>query len=202
VRSLRRGIRGVVVVGFVAITTVPFTAAPARAGAGCHGDATEATGTVVVLDQRCFGPTVLRVAPGTKVTWINKDFDVHNVTGFGYRWGTQGDLRQGDRFATTFSSRGVFPYTCYLHPGMNGAVVVGDVAPSLAEGALPQSDAVVTEDEAAPKAATRVVAAGQGAGSAGPWPALAGIGFALAFVNGLALIWLRRRMASAPVDPS
>jgi hypothetical protein len=96
----------------------------------------------------------------------------------------------------------VFPYTCYLHLGMNGAVVVGDVAPSLAEGALPQSDAVVSEDEAAPKAAARVVAAGQGTGSAGPWPALAGIGFALAFANGLALIWLRRRIASAPVDPS
>jgi hypothetical protein len=143
------------------------------------------------------------VAPGTKVTWLNKDSDVHNVTGFGYRWGTQGDIREGERFSTTFQSRGVFPYTCYLHPGMNGAVVVGDAAPSLDGGIAPESDAVVGEDAAAPEEATRVVTAGQTtAGSAGPWPALAGVGFALAFANGLALIWLRRRMASARSDPS
>jgi plastocyanin len=200
----RRRIKAAAMVGFVAITTLPLIAAPARAGGGCHGEATEATGTVVVLAERCFGPTVLRVAPGAKVTWINRDYDVHNVTGFGYRWGTQGDLRRGDRFSTTFSSQGVYPYTCYLHPGMNGAVVVGEVAaPAATDGLEPQSGTTVAEDAAAPKTSTQVVAAGQTtAGSAGPWPALAGIGFALAFAGGLALIWLRRRMASTPVDPS
>jgi plastocyanin len=186
----------------VAAATIPFAALPAEAGGGCHGAATEGTGAVVVLDQRCFGPTILRVAPGTKVTFVNKDPDVHNVTGFGYRWGSQSDLRQGQRFSTTFGSRGVFPYTCTLHPGMNGAVVVGDAAPSLDGGVAPQSDAVVTDD-VAPQAATTIVTAGQTtAGSAGPWPALAGTGFALAFAGGVTLIWLRRRIASAPSDPS
>ncbi len=186
----------------LAATALPLTAVPARAGGGCHGEATEATGNLVVLAQRCFGPTILRVAPGTKVTWVNKDFDLHNVTGFGYRWGSQEDLRQGDRFSTTFDARGVFPYTCYLHPGMNGAVVVGDVAPSLVDGAVPQSDAAVSADAAEAKAATKVVAAGQSTRETGPWPALAGVGFALAFANGLALVLLRRRIASASADPS
>ena len=200
----RRRLKAAALAGFVAAMVVPLAAVPAHAGAGCHEEATEATGAVVVLAERCFGPTVLRVVPGTKVTWINKDFDVHNVTGFGYRWGTEGDIRQGQRFSTTFRSRGVFPYTCYLHTGMNGAVVVGDAAPSLDGGIAPESGAVVNDEEAAaPKAATRVVTAGQiTSDSAGPWPALAGVGFALAFVNGLTLIWLRRRLASVPSDPS
>ena len=194
----RRRIRGAMVIGFMAAAALPLTAVPAQAGGGCHGEATEGTGTTVVLAQRCFGPTILRVAPGTRVTWVNEDFDLHNVTGFGYEWGTDGDLRQGGRFATTFQSKGVYPYTCYLHPGMNGAVVVGNVAPSLVEGAVPQSDAAVSAD-AAP---ATVVAAGQSTADSGPWPALAGVGFALAFANGVALIMLRRRMASAPANPS
>lgn len=200
-RRWRRRLWGAAIVGFVAAATVPITAVPAQAGGGCHGEATEGTGAQVVLAQRCFGPTILRVAPGTKVTWINEDDDIHNVTGFGYRWGTQDDLSKGDRFSSTFQSRGVFPYTCYLHPGMNGAVVVGDAAPALDSGIAPDSDVVVSDD--APKGTTRVVTAGQTtSGSAGPWPALAGVGFALAFANGLTLIWLRRRVVRAPTEPS
>jgi plastocyanin len=203
VRTWRRRLRSVTVVGFVAAATIPFAAPSAEAGGGCHGGATEGTGAVVVLDQRCFGPTILRVAQGTTVSFVNKDPDAHNVTGFGYRWGSQSDLRQGERFSTTFGSRGVFPYTCTLHPGMNGAVVVGDAAPSLEGGVAPQSDAGVADDAATPQAATTVATAGQTTpGSAGPWPALAGVGFALALANGVTLIWLRRRITSARSDPS
>jgi plastocyanin len=199
----RRRLRIAAAVGFLAVTSIPLAALPTEAGGGCHGEATEGTGAVVVMAERCFGPTVLRVAPGTQVTWVSKDSDVHTVTGFGYQWGSQGDLGQGERFSTMFRSRGVFPYTCYLHPGMNGAVVVGDAAPSQDGGLAPQSGAVAVHDAAAPRAATRVVTAGQTtAGSAGPWPALTGVGFALAFAGGVTLIWLRRRIASARSYPS
>jgi hypothetical protein len=36
------------------------------------------------------------------------------------------DLLEGDSIAATFDAPGVYPFACYLHPGMVGAVVVGD----------------------------------------------------------------------------
>jgi plastocyanin len=99
-------------------------------GGGCHGtDAgttgvTDATGTTVEMVDACFTPTILRVAPGTRVTFVNRDPMIHTVTA--NDWGQWGDMSQGDRFSTTFQDEGVYPYACSYHPGMSGAIVVGD----------------------------------------------------------------------------
>ena len=37
-----------------------------------------------------------------------------------------GTLGQGGTYSYTFAASGVYPYYCFLHPGMVGAVVVGD----------------------------------------------------------------------------
>ena len=48
----------------------------------------------------------------------------------GDTWGTFDDLGTGDRVAYTFDEDGVYVYSCFLHPGMVGAVVAGSGAGS------------------------------------------------------------------------
>jgi hypothetical protein len=36
------------------------------------------------------------------------------------------DMDQGDSFRARFADPGIYPYSCTYHPGMTGAVVVGD----------------------------------------------------------------------------
>jgi plastocyanin len=119
---------GVVLLGgLIAVFGAPGTAI---AGGGCHGgmtqaDATgEAEATVRMVDQ-CFQASILRVDPGTSVTFAHHDPGItHNVGGT--EWGFYGDMRSGDTFTSTFDDPGVYPFACSYHPGMNGAIVVGD----------------------------------------------------------------------------
>ncbi|MFN2591131.1 MAG: hypothetical protein ABR518_10245 [Actinomycetota bacterium] len=104
-----------------------------------------------------------------------------------------------------FRTAGVFPYTCYLHPGMNGAVVVGGVdAPKLESGSDPLSDSSLTAD-AAPNAGTTLAArtaAVPTSSSAGPWRATTAAGFGLAFVLGLVLLLQWRHGRRVTGEPS
>jgi plastocyanin len=96
----------------------------ATAGGGCHGGVTDGTGDTVELVDACFTPTTLRIEPGQQVTFVNRDPMIHNVTA--NLWGHFDDLDQGDAFTATFEQEGVYPYACTYHPGMTGAIVVGD----------------------------------------------------------------------------
>lgn len=109
----------------------------AQAGGSCHAVSSSAKGIQVELSSLCFQPTVLYAKPGQSVTWTNKDpGTAHNVTGLGFSWGSNGDLYTGDAFTHAFAREGVYPYSCYLHPGMVGAVVVGSPTASSAAAAV------------------------------------------------------------------
>jgi plastocyanin len=102
----------------------------ALAGGGCHSGVTEndATGdkdaTVRMVDA-CFTATVTNVDPGAPVTFANTDLGVtHNVGGNG--WGHFEDMIEGDAFTVRFDDAGIYPFACNYHPGMTGAIVVGD----------------------------------------------------------------------------
>ncbi len=109
----------------------------ADAGGGCHGsgpndtfsDMAQAT---VELGVCRFTPTVVRVAQSEQVTWMNSSTELHTVTGAAGAWGSDKELLEGDSIAYAFAESGVFPYFCALHPGMVGAVVVGDGVPAAA----------------------------------------------------------------------
>ncbi len=106
----------------------------AHAGGGCTQPQSDAQGDTVDLKLFCMLPTVLRVDPGTTVTWRNADKAAHTVTGAAVRtaqpnagsWGSFEELKPDESFTHTFDDAGVYPYYCMLHPGMIGAVVVGD----------------------------------------------------------------------------
>src|SRR5688572_2190065 len=105
-----------------------LSAVPASAGGGgCHDSTlTDQAATSVTLSGSCFAPTVVRVAPGDTVTFRNADPYPHRIDAAAGTWGTKTELLAGEETAFRFARAGTFPYSCYLHPTMTGAVVVGD----------------------------------------------------------------------------
>jgi plastocyanin len=100
----------------------------ARAGGGCHDGVTQGTGDTIGIVNACFTPTILHVDPGSMVTFANKDPFAHNVTANG--WGHFDKLGPGQSFTAWFDGPGTYPFACTIHPGMSGAIVVGDgIAP-------------------------------------------------------------------------
>ncbi|MFZ2005241.1 MAG: cupredoxin family copper-binding protein [Stellaceae bacterium] len=79
----------------------------------------------VTIDNFAFGPALTIVAPGTKVTWINKDEEPHTVTsadgGLTFK---SPALDTGDKFSFTFDKPGTYKYFCSIHPHMAGTIVV------------------------------------------------------------------------------
>lgn len=116
-----------------ALAAVP-AASSVSAGGGCHGDLgnvhSEGETTVVRMDVCTFEPTVARVPVGTEVRFHNTAQVTHLVTGDRQSWGSDGEIAPGQEVRHRFAEPGVFPYSCPLHPGMVGAIVVGgtDVA--------------------------------------------------------------------------
>lgn len=121
----RRRLRALVPLLVVLAATV-LSAAPASAGGGggCHRPPSEGRGTTLALAELCFSPTVLRVAPGSEVTIVNRDAIDHPLGRPGGEWSWDGGI--GDRKTVRLERSGVYPFFCYLHPGMVGVVVVGD----------------------------------------------------------------------------
>jgi hypothetical protein len=78
--------------------------------------------------RACFTPSVLRVDPGTTVSFVNEDEFIHNLSSPGLPWELD-DLREGQGLEVTFDRAGIFPFACTYHPGMSGAIVVGSGDP-------------------------------------------------------------------------
>lgn len=118
---VRRAFLTLVLTGIALMITVP-----AAAGGGGCAEVTEGAGTTVELRELCITPTLLRVDPGETVTFVNRDGFRHVIAGAGYAWSSEGNMAPNEAFTATFRKGGVYPYQCYLHPGMAGAVIVGD----------------------------------------------------------------------------
>lgn len=168
------------------------------AGGGCHLGATESTGDTVVLDQACFTPTNLYVEPGTTVTWTNKDIMAHVVVGQAYEWGTREDLLQGDIFSHTFEAEGTYPYTCYLHPGMNGTVIVGDADAGSSGGASGAGGSAGSGSGGADEGAGTAAAEAAAADDNAPWRA-ATLVLAALFLGTLMALAVTLRARRQPV---
>ncbi len=152
---MRRSLRLILILALAASGLITIGAS-AAAGGGCHAPTDEQSsargaGQVLVGIGECqFMPTVLYVEPGTKVTWVNKDSVPHTVTGALMSWGSAEALGQSNRASYRFDEEGIYPYQCFLHPGMSAAVVVGEVN-ELKAGAAPVAVAPETEPVAKPR---------------------------------------------------
>lgn len=125
--------------------TVPFTPARYFRGSGGGADQEEAPGpdpaaegpmdrpgaagevagdTVVIeIRQLAYGQEEVRVAPGTTVTWVNRDPLVHTVTADDAAFDSD-SIEPGQSWSRTFPEAGDFPYHCTPHPFMTARVVV------------------------------------------------------------------------------
>jgi plastocyanin len=100
-----------------------FTLAACQAGsAASPADAPPVRGvTEVDAKDLKFLPPAIEVEPGTEVTWRFVDGAVpHNVKGPGFA----SETRSRGSFSHRFQQAGEFRYTCDLHAGMDGRVVV------------------------------------------------------------------------------
>lgn len=86
-------------------------------------DATNTAEVQIVIDNFVFTPSDVTVAPGTKVTWINKDEAPHTATSVDKKFNS-GGLDTDDKFSFVFNDKGEYPYLCTLHPQMKATIKV------------------------------------------------------------------------------
>jgi plastocyanin len=173
-------------VGAAFLMLMALAAAPAAlAGDPCfHGytippTTTEAT-DAVAMELCAFVPTNVQVAQGSTVTFTNTTGEVHLLTGANQEWGDrEKEIQPGAVVSMTFDGPGVYSFSCTLHTGMSGAVIVGE-AEGQAAPAAAVSPAASTPDRDALAAVAIVGLA-----------AMAAIGWATALVQ-------RRRPATEP----
>ena len=84
-----------------------------------------ATKTITVdISNHAFDPAQLNIAPGTTVTFVNKDTEAHTATADNELFDT-GELKPGESTWVFFRGSGTVTYHCELHPDMKGSIVVG-----------------------------------------------------------------------------
>ena len=81
---------------------------------------------IVDVVDNDFEPRVVQVAPGTMVTWRWEGSLPHNVTHDGDAF--ESDTKESGEYAFTFDEPGEYAYTCTVHTGMDGAVIVASAA--------------------------------------------------------------------------
>jgi plastocyanin len=191
-------LRRLVSVGIVLLIAASLTFSPSSATAGGGGFGPCPYGDVATTDVRmtgaCFSPAVARVQPGDAVTFTNDDKMLHAVGGVGQTFaGLHPELRPNETLSFRFEEEGVYPYVCVFHPGMAGAIVVGDGegkgAGATAATLVPPADA---KDAAEQLSATDEASAGEGTAGRQPWVVPVGIALALGLLV-IAAIPMRRR---------
>jgi plastocyanin len=127
---------GWLVMGAVLVAGALFLfSRPAGAGGGCHEPPSDERTTRVDMKGGCMLPSVARVDVNQPVTFTNYDEAPHTVSSVGLRsdtggWGDFESIEQGDAVQHAFDDEGVYLYYCLFHPGMVGAIVVGEPSPT------------------------------------------------------------------------
>ena len=80
-------------------------------------------GTAVSMDGVEFTPARLIVKVGETVTWTNKDPFPHNVKSADGSFASD-EIVPDAQWQYRATTAGRFPYTCTLHPGMDGILIV------------------------------------------------------------------------------
>ena len=90
---------------------------------GAVANPPQAATAEVKIDNFSFGPAALTVAPGTTVTWVNRDDIPHTVVSTDSVFKSK-VLDTDEKFSFTFTKPGNYPYFCSIHPKMTATVVV------------------------------------------------------------------------------
>jgi len=100
-------------------------AVAALTGTGTAQQLTAATPAEIAIDNFAFEPAVLTIAPGTQVTWINRDEEPHTVVSVTKEQPFKSQaLDTNDKFNFVFVTPGTYKYFCSVHSHMVGTIVV------------------------------------------------------------------------------
>ena len=174
------------------------SASTAWAGGFCsQAGFSDAATTDVGMAEMCFTPTVARIEPGDTVTFHNKDKTLHMVGGVTNVFGDlHTEVPSETSVSYRFNNEGVYPYLCILHPGMGGAIVVGDGKGKMTTAGATTVEPPPTDDGAAESAVTEVEPAVRDERPTWLVPVAIAVGIA---VLGLAAIPMKRRGRSGVV---
>lgn len=79
--------------------------------------------SLIEIVDNAFWPDVLRVRPGTIVTWRHFGNAPHDTMSFDGLWYSR-NMMLGSTFELTFNRLGEFRYYCTAHPEMTGIIIV------------------------------------------------------------------------------
>lgn len=110
----------------VLIVLVAASAAVGAAASGAGGATPAAPASrTVTLRNIAFSPAALTVRAGSTVTWRWKDqYSSHNIHAVGTRRFPGATERRTGTYTVRLTKKGTYRYTCTLHPGMDGKIVV------------------------------------------------------------------------------
>jgi plastocyanin len=99
--------------------------AATTAAAARHMPAADPAGPRVTIDNFAFDPQVVTVAPGTKVTWLNRDDVPHTATSSASppKFNSKAIDTDG-QYSFVFTQPGTYPYFCAVHPKMTATIIV------------------------------------------------------------------------------
>jgi amicyanin len=84
----------------------------------------------ITIQNFAFVPPAISVAPGTTVTWVNKDSVDHEIVNDASGSTAEGAIfkspviPEDGTYSFTFTSQGIYPYHCTIHPAMKGTITV------------------------------------------------------------------------------
>src|SRR5215208_2705568 len=81
--------------------------------------------TTVEIRNNAFIPAQLNIAPGTTVTFVNREDVPHTATSDNKLFDS-GELAPGASYPVVLDGAGTATYHCYLHPEMRGSIVVDE----------------------------------------------------------------------------
>lgn len=123
-----RGLGSATAIGLLLASAVVGCADTGKPDAGQAAPASSASTAdpTVVVSGMTFQPSTVTIRVGQTVTWKFDDRGIaHNVTsaaGAPERFAST--IMTGGSYSHTFDQPGTYPYTCTLHSGMAGTVVV------------------------------------------------------------------------------
>ena len=181
------------------VGAMPFGASSARAGGSCRGGPFEDRATTEIKTTRdCFLPTVARVEVGDTVSFFNGEEVLHTVGGVAGSFGNMHtELGPGEKLSFTFDREGVYPYVCLLHPGMAGAIVVGDGKGKTTSGGVTQVGTPVSDAGGPPEDAPAGTPAADST-PAGSWLVISALAAAIALLGWFVIRGRRRETGPAP----
>jgi|WetSurMetagenome_2_1015567.scaffolds.fasta_scaffold00701_10 plastocyanin len=84
----------------------------------------KAGGTSVVMKNFAFDPAELKIKAGDTVVWTNKDSVPHNLVSPTGSELISPTIPVGGTYSHTFNTAGEYAYSCEIHTGMKGKIIV------------------------------------------------------------------------------